>query len=416
VTSPNDGGNVGTTPVRGYRDALSSPIVRRLWAASLASTIGDHVGLGALLFLAADRTGYAIGAAAVLAVGVLPALVTGVVGGPWLDRFHRGRTLAALQLAGGAAVCLPVLFEGTPVVFLTAALLAAIRIATIAVRSGAMAEGVEDERRGPLVALLSSTDQGAQVIGFLTGGALYVAVGADAALLLDAATFVVGAAVLIGLQLPRPETRSVPPPLNAGVLDIWRHPVLRLLGGLVVCSGIVASLPEVLAPSVAGPGDPLRPVVLAAAPAGQAIAMTIMGRSAAIRRTSVQLAHLGALGVALMIAAVAPSSLTVAAANVLVGAGTAWVVGPQLLFLRLAPRARMAQITGTMIAGLAVADGLGSLALAGVADLAGTGWAYASGGAVILCAAVLGWRLRANNDEVMALDRATGLTPPVPPN
>jgi predicted MFS family arabinose efflux permease len=403
---------VSTTTDGAYRDALRSPIVRRLWAASLASTLGDHIGLGALLFLAADRSGFAIGAAAVLAVGVVPALVTGLVGGPWLDRFHRGRSLAALQLVGGGAICLPVLVDGTAVILLTAAILSAVRIATIAVRSGAMAEGVDEERRRPLVALLSTTDQAAQVVGFLTGGALYVTLGADAALLLDAATFVIGASVLAGLRLPAPEARRETAALNAGFLDIWRHPVLRLLGALVVCSGVVASLPEVLAPTVAGPGDPLRPLVLAAAPAGQALAMTVMGRTAAIRRTSVQLTHLFALGIALLIAALAPSVATLAAANVLVGAGTAWIVGPQLTFLRLAPRARMAQITGTMVAGLAVADGLGSLVLAGVADLLGIGWAYASGGVVVLVAAMVGWRIRAASTEITALDETVEATPP----
>lgn len=404
---------MGVTGGGGYRNALRSSIVRRLLAASLASTLGDHIGLGALLFLAADRTGYAIGTAAVVAVGVVPALVTGLVGGPWLDRFHRGRSLAGLQLAGGAAICLPVLVGGVPVILVTAAVLAATRVATIAVRSGAMAEGVEDERRGPLVALLASTDQGAQVLGFLAGGALYVTVGADAALLLDAATFLIGAVVLVGLRLPAPERRRATPSPNAGFLDIWRHPVLRLLGALVVCSGVVASLPEVLAPSVAGPGDPLRPLVLAAAPAGQALAMTLLGRSAAIRRTSVQLAHLTALGIALLIAASAPSTLAVGAANMLVGAGTAWILGPQLVFLELAPRARMAQITGTMVAGLAVADGVGSLALAGVADLVGIGWAYASGGVVILVAAAIGWRARATTEEGGAPDRPDGRTQPL---
>lgn len=407
------GGEVVATGDGGYRDALRSVIVRRLWAASLASTLGDNIGLGALLFLAADRTGYAIGAAAVLAVGVVPALVTGLVGGPWLDRFHRGRSLAGLQLVGAAAICLPVLIDGVPVILVTAAVLAAIRVATIAVRSGAMAEGVEDRRRGPLVALLATTDQSAQVVGFLTGGALYVTVGANAALLLDAATFVVGASVLMGLRLAAPEQRRTPPPLNAGFLDIWRHPVLRLLGVLVVCSGVVASLPEVLAPSVAGPDDPLRPLVLAAAPAGQAVAMTLMGRSAAIRRTGVQLAHLGALGVALLIAAIAPSTLAVGAANLLVGAGTAWILGPQLVFLELAPRARMAQITGTMVAGLALADGVGSLVLAGVADLVGIGWAYASGGVTMLLAAAVGWRVRATTEAISALDRSEGRAPPL---
>lgn len=393
-----------SAPASGYRDALRSSNVRRLWSASIASTVGDHVGFGALLFLAADRTGLAVGAAGVLAVGVLPALVAGLVGGPWLDRFHRGRTLAALQVLGGLTICLPVVIDGTAVVFVTAAGLAAIRIATIAVRSGAMAEGVEEDRRSALVAMLSSTDQAAQVVGYLAGGALYVAVGADAALLLDGATFALGAAILTGLTLPAPQRRASRSPINAGLLDIWRRPILRLMGGLVLCTGIVASLPEVLAPSVAGPGDPLRPIVLAAAPAGQAIAMVVLGRLRSVRRTTAQLLHLGFLGMALLLAAGAPSPATVAVANLLVGAGVAWIVGPQVLFLRIAPRARMGQVTGTMVAGLAVADGLGSLALAGVADVTGPSGAYLGGGAVILLAAAIGWRLRSRTAGLRALD------------
>jgi hypothetical protein len=51
-----------------------------------------------------------------------------------VDRFHRGRALAGIQLFGGAVVCLPVFIGGAPIVFVTAALLAAVRVATIAVR------------------------------------------------------------------------------------------------------------------------------------------------------------------------------------------------------------------------------------------------------------------------------------------
>lgn len=395
----------GSVRATGYRAALGSGTVRRLWAASIASTVGDYVGLGALLFLAADRTGLALGAAAVLAVGVVPSLLTGIVGGRWLDRFHRGRALAGLQVIGGVTICLPVVLPGVGVVFATAAMLAAVRIATIAVRSGAIAEGVDDDHRGPLIALLASTDQAAQVVGYLAGGALYITVGVDAALLLDAATFVIGAIVLTGLTLPRPDRRAPTPPLLAGLTDIVRHPVLRLLGVLVVLTGAVASLPEILAPSVAAEGDPLRPLVLAAAPAGQAAAIAVIGRLPQIRRPSVQIAHLFALGVALMLAALAPSVGAVALANVVVGAGTAWIVGPQLTFLRLAPRVRMAQITGTMVAGLALAEGLGSLGLAALADLRGVGAAYGLAGIGLAAAAIVGWRVRSKTPEALALDR-----------
>jgi len=374
--------------------------------ASVTSSIGDYVALGALLFLAADRTGLVLGAAAVVAVGVVPSVLAGILGGRWLDRFDRARALGVLQLLGGAVVLLPVLLGGTAVVIVTAAGLAAVRVATVAIRSGAMADGLSDEHRGPLVALLNTTDQAAQVVGYLTGASLYVALGADAALLLDAATFLVSAALLVGLPLPPQGHQEEPPTLTTGVREILRQPVLRLLGLLALTTGLVGSLPEVLAPAVAAGDDPLRPLVLAAAPAGQAVTMALLGRSPSIRRPRNLLVHLAGLAGALLLAALARTPAQVAAANLLVGAGTAWVVGAQVLFLQLAPGARMAQITGAMVAGLAIADGLGSVGLAAVADRAGTAAAYGVGALLVGAAVVVGMQTRSRTPAVRELDLA----------
>jgi hypothetical protein len=390
----------------GYRAALRQPVARRLWVAAVTSSIGDYVALGALLFLATDRTGLVLGAAAVVAVGVVPSVLAGVLGGRWLDRFDRARALAVLQLLGGAIVLLPVALDGTAVVIATAAGLAAVRVATVAIRSGAMADGLSDEHRGPLVALLNTTDQAAQVIGYLTGAGLYVALGADAALLLDAATFLVGAALLVGLPLPPQRHQPAAPTLTTGVREILHQPVLRLLGLLALTTGLVGSLPEVLAPAVAADADPLRPLVLAAAPAGQAVTMALLGRSSSIRRPRNLLVHLACLAGALLLASLASSPAQVAVANALVGAGTAWVIGAQVLFLQLAPGARMAQITGAMVAGLAVADGLGSVGLAAVADRAGTGAAYGTAALLVAIAVIVGVVIRSRTPAVRDLDVA----------
>lgn len=392
----------------GYRAALGQPLARRLWLASVTSSIGDYVALGALLFLAADRTGLVLGAAAVIAVGVVPSALAGILGGRWLDRFHRARALATLQLLGAGLVSLPVVIGGTAIIIVTAAGLAGVRVATVAIRSGAMADGLADEHRGPLVALLNTTDQAAQVAGYLTGAGLYVAVGADAALLLDAATFVVGAGLLIGLPLPARGTSAAPATLSTGIREIARGPVLRLLALLTLITGLIGSLPEVLTPAVASADDPLRPLVLAAAPMGQAVTMTLLGRTSWIRRPRNLLLQLAALAGALLLAAAAETPAQVAAANLLIGAGTAWVVGAQVLFLRLAPAARMAQITGAMVAGLALADGLGSVALAAVADRSGPGAAYLVAAVLIGAATVAGTLLRQRTPEVRELDPVAG--------
>ncbi len=390
----------------GYRAALRVPTVRRLWAAAAASTIGDYVGQGALLFLALDRSGLTIGVAAVLAVGVIPSLLTGIVAGSWLDRLPRRVGLVGAQIIGAAVVTLPVFFGGLAPVLAAAALLAAIRTATFAIRSGAMADGVDDDQRGPLVALLGTTDQGAQVLGYLTGGALYVLVGPTAALLLDAGSFLVGAVVLAGLTLPRQRVADeARPPMTAGLTHIARDPVLRLLAVLAAITAAVSALPETLAPTVASEDDPWRPVVLAAAPLGQAVTFTAAGRLTAIRRPSFQLLHMVTLPIGFGLAALSSTPAAIAGANVLVGVGVAWLVGPQLTFVRLAPRARMAQITSAMVATLAMAEGLGSLALGALADVAGVGTVYWVAGAVVLVAAIGGWLIKERTPQALALDR-----------
>jgi MFS family permease len=401
---PRPGGS-GAGAATGYRLALRAPLVRRLWIATGASVVGDFIGQGALLFLAVDRTGQALGAAAILAVGVLPTLLTGMLAGSWLDRLPRVPALVSLQLLGAVVICLPILADGIGVVYLTAALLAVVRTGTIAVRSGAMAEGLEDDQRGPLLALLSSTDQAGQVVGYLAGGALYLALGTTVALLVDSASFVAGAVVLATLRLPRASGSVERAGPTAGLRMIGRDPVLRLLAVLVVATGMVASLPEVLAPVVAGSDDPWRPFVLAAAPLGQTVTMMVVGRLPSVRRPSTQLSHLAWLVLALGITALGRSPAWVAFGNLLVGSGVAWLVGPQLTFLRLAPARNMAQISATMVALLAVSDGAGSLAYARIADVYGVPSAYRTAGVVLLVVTIGGWLAKERTPAALALDR-----------
>ena len=180
---------------------------------------------------------------------------------------------------------------------------------------------------------------------------------------------------------------------------------MRLLAFLVVSTAAVGSLPEVLAPVVAGPDEPLRPVVLAAAPLGQALTMAFVGRIRQVRRPSVQLAHLAWLVLALAITALGRTPAWVAFGNLLIGSGIAWMVGPQLNFLRLAPPANMGQVTATMIALLAVADGVGSMGFARVADVTSVPSAYRLAGALLLVTAIVGWIVKERIPDAHALDR-----------
>lgn len=399
----------GSGGARGYAAALRVSVVRRLVGATTASVVGDYLGIGALLVMAADRAdAAALGAAGVLASAVPMTILVGTLAGPLLDRVRRVPGLVTLELLGAALICLPLLFDGLTIVYVTAALLAGQRTATGAIRQGVIAEAVSDRHRPALIALGNTVDQSAQVLGYLAGAAIYLAVSPAAALLLDAASYVVAALVLAGLRLPtRPAGPTErPASLGAGFRVIADRPALVLFGLLTVLTATTGALPETLAPTVVPGDDQLTPLLLAAAPFGQAVAIVVLGRTRIVARPSFQLGHLGLLAGALLVASLAPGPRLLVAANVLVGVGVAWVLGPQLTFLRLTPPARMAQVAGLMWAAIAAAEGVGSLAFAALADASGTAAAYALAGALLAAAAVVGLVASRRTAAVAELDAA----------
>ncbi len=393
---------------RGYRAALRVPLVRRLTGATTASVIGDYLGIGALLVMAAERTGgSALGPATVFAAAVPVIVLVGAFSGALLDRLPRVRSLVLLELLGAAIICLPLVFDGVAIVFVCAALLAGQRTATGAIRQGVIADGVAEQHRGPLVALSSSIDQGGQVLGYLTGAAIYLLVSPAAALLLDAGSFVVAGLILVGMRLP-PRERTVdtaPPGRSDGLRVLRRDPVLRLFATLVVLTALVSALPETLAPTILDGDDARASLLLAAAPLGQAVTIVLLGRTRVVTRPWFQLGHLAFLAAALLVAVIAPGVTGLIVANVLVGAGIAWVLGPQLTFLRRVPPARMAQVTGLMWAAIAVAEGTGALLLGGLADATSPELAYLAAGMLIVLTVIPGTLIARRSRAVTALDR-----------
>jgi predicted MFS family arabinose efflux permease len=392
---------------KGYAAALRVPIVRRLVGASTASVVGDYLGVGALLVMAAERTdGSAIGAAGVFASAVPMTVLVGTLAGPLFDRVRRVPSLVTLELLGAALICLPLLVDGVAIVYVTAALLAGQRTATGAIRQGVIADGVSDRHRPALIALGNTVDQGAQVLGYLAGAAIYLAVSPAAALLLDAGSFVIAALLLAGVRLPdRTDLEEEPPSFATGWRIIADRPILLLFGTLTLLTATTGALPETLAPTIAPGDDRLTPALLAAAPLGQAIAIVTLGRTRVVARPWFQLSHLAFLAGALLLASASPGPGWLVVANLVVGAGVAWVLGPQLTFLRLTPPARMAQVAGLMWAGIAAAEGAGSVLFGALADARGPAAAYAAAGGLLVAAAVVGTTLARRSAEVDHLDR-----------
>lgn len=402
-----------------YAEVLSDRLTGRLLAAATVSAVGDFIGSGALIILAYERAGgRAVGAAGFLAATGMGAVGMAVLGGPLLDRVPRRRGLVGAEVTGAIAVLLALLGPGLWPIYVSAFLLGLRRSAEVSIRHGMLADAVPDRLRSGLLAALGTTDQFGQVLGFLAGASLAVTLGADVALVLDLVTFVVAAVVLTRLTGPTSQRHGHAPSFTAGWRGIFGHRQLRLLCLLISASAAASALPETLAPAAVGSDDPWLPVVLAAGPAGGVIGFLVAGRIEGVNRFVGQLVHLTLFGVLVSLGALASGALGFTLVNIAAGAGSAWILGPQVSFVRLADQRHVAQIAATMAAVVMVAEGGWVLVAGAVADAAGVHAAYLGAAGVVLAAAVVGWtvHLRRGDDRavydivpsgVLSLDGAT---------
>ena len=376
----------------GYREVVADATTRRLLIASVVSAIGDFVGGGALLVLAYERSGgRAVAAAGFLAATGVGGLSMAVLGGPLLDRIPRRGGLVGSEVAGALAIALPLVLPGLWPMYAAAYALGAQRSAEVAIRHGVLADAVDERLRSGLIGLLGTSDQFGQVIGYATGATMAVLIGARSALALDLVTFAVGALVLAGLKLP-PRTHSEhPPSLAAGWRGIFGHPHLRLLAVLIAASAAASALPETLAGAAVGSDSPWLPVVLAAGPAGGVLGFVVAGRLHATTVFGGQLTHLTVYGLVVMAGTVVAGPVGFTLVNIGAGAGAAWIIGPQVSFVRLVPSHRVAQVMASMAALVMVAEGSWVLVAGVVADAAGVGVAYLTAAAVIVASAAVGW-------------------------
>lgn len=372
--------SVGTEAPRGFRGALRDPVGGKLLLAGVASEAGDYIGTAALILLTYHATHSVMGPAAVSAASTLPTLLVGTVFGHWLDRPARRSALVVLNLIGAAACAAVAAVPVFALAVVVSFVLGATRCAYVGIAVGAVSDSVPDEGKPAYFTLLGTLNDTAQIVGFLTGSALTLAVGASWAMGLDAVSFVAGSAVLWRLpQLPRAGADHSPGPA-AGLRTILTTRPLRLLTPVVAITMFGSALPETLAPKLAD-GVAL-PFVMVAYPVGSILAGVVVVRRGMLGSIGAELRLAFLCGVSFATGALAVwahvGPWPVAGANFVVGAATIWLVAARTTFAQETPKHLMAQVEATMIGTLTVAAGVGTLALSGLATAFGAGWAYAA--------------------------------------
>jgi MFS family permease len=347
-----------------------------------------------------------------LAVGVLafcrfaPFTVFGLFSGVVADRFDNRRLMISTQIASMlVSVALAVLaFSGAAQlwqVYLLAALGGTALVFDSPARHSLTFQMVGREELPNAVALNASIFNASRIVGPGIGGVIIGAVGVATCFAINAVSFL---AVLAALALMRvhelraPARKELPTifrGVGEGLVYVRRSRVVWLILVMTTVLSTVGFNFHVLVPVLAAETLQAGPEVfgiLSASFGVGALAGALL--AASLGRASWKALLTGSLGFGITVLALAPMRSVLPAALLLLGAGVAftlWSSNAQTILQLTSPdhlRGRVLSIYLFAFAGLAP---IGGLFAGWVAELAGTGAAFAVAGAAGILMAALGW-------------------------
>ncbi len=175
------------------------PSFARLFLATIGSGAGTWLALVALEIDVYERTGSSAWIAALLIADLLPTFAIGLLVGPLVDRLSRRSLMINADLVRfGAFAVLPFTTSAAQVVVLAGIVGVATGFFRPAVYAG-LPNLVQDSDLPAANSLLQGADNLTWALGSVAGGALAAAAGVDAAYWFNAATFLLSAALLIGI-------------------------------------------------------------------------------------------------------------------------------------------------------------------------------------------------------------------------
>ena len=381
------------THARGVTRAFRFREFRVLWTAEVVSVAGDQLARVALAVAVFGRTGSPLCSAVTYALTFLPAILGGVLLGGLADRFPRREVMVACDVVRAILIALMAI-AGLPLWGLWTVLVLTVLVTPVhtAAQGALLPTVLPDSVLECGFAVRQITGQAAQVAGFALGGVLITLLSPPAALLVDAATFIVSALVL-RLGLPRrppacSDTRvrrarwsvgavrrllsDVAARVNTVVHDPRRRTyacVVWLIGCYVVPEALAAPYAARLEadPSAVG-------LLMAADPAGSVVGAWLFTRYVPDRLRDRAVGPLAVLaGLPLLLCAVGPglwpSILLWAVSG---AAATAGLVQAQAGFVRATPDRLRGGAIGLAAAGLTAVQGVAALLGGAAAQLGDT--------------------------------------------
>ena len=349
-------------PERGSVTRLfGSPLYFRLWLAQFSSSLGDWIGLVAIIALS-NRIAGTNGVALTLSARLVPGFFLASVGGLLVDRLDRKKVMVACDVGRGVVVGLLPFVHNLPMLFLANLVLEAFTLLWSPAKEATVPNLVREEQLPKVNSLGLAAAYGT----FPLGAGLFTALAAVAAYLgrfdalsilrvnqenlaiwTDTLTFLVSAVLISTLAIPRRDqpARTGKVDFGQGLRDVregWRfigqnavvRSVMVALSCGLVGGGMVVPLGPDFARDVLGGGPRAFGALITAM--GVGVAVGVIGVSAVQKhlrpeRVFVQAVLLagGCLLAAASMWALTPSMLFVGVMGV--GAGAVYVFGFSLI-------------------------------------------------------------------------------------
>lgn len=385
---------VDITPLR------ESPAYRRTWIGQLVSFIGTQMTMVALPVQVYQLTNSAFAVGLLGAVGLLPVLALGLLGGAIVDAADLRRVLLAtsslLALGSGVLAAQALLgWQEIRLLYLMAAFLAAVSAVDSPARS-LLAPRLLPPARIPAASALTHLSLNIGLTGGpLIAGVLIAGFGAGAAYSLDVLSFGYALYAVARLGSMRPEGGGTPPSILSiveGLNWVRRQPII-LMTFLLDFDAMIFGMPRALFPALAEThfnGDASTAGLLYASPAiGALLGGILSGPLGRIRRQGAAVIISVAIwGLAITGFGLSPYLWLAALLLGIAGAADLASAVIRRTIVQLAtPDAMRGRVSGLFIINVTGGPRLGDLEAGTVAALAGATASAWSGG--VLCLLVL---------------------------
>jgi MFS family permease len=383
--------------------ALATPNYRRFFAGQAVSQIGTWMQTVAQAWLVLRMTGSGAALGMVAAAQFTPILLLAPYGGLLADRLDKRRLLIGTQVALGAIALTLGVLTVTGAVSLGMVVALALALGLVTAVDNPARQSFAQEMVGPgrlrnAISLNSVLVNSARAIGPAVAGVLIATVGLGLCFLINAASYVAVIVALAGMDLaalrPAPRTSREPGQVRQGLAYVAHTPGLLVPLMMLAVIGTLAYEFQVVLPLLAertfGGGPGTYGLLTSAMGAGAIVGGLVVARSGRTGLHALTVAA-GGFGLAILVAAAAPTVALALVALAVVGATSVafLAVGNTTLQLTAEPRFR-----GRVMALWAVAflgsTPLGAPLIGAVSDHVGARGGLVVGGLACLAAAGLG--------------------------